>query len=88
MWLAPWQPETGRAHTLKISMPGGAPKTVAALRVWNYNKSEEDASRDARFWAETLGGEPPAYEPNPWGSLLETAEGSRSNAWRALVHVQ
>ena len=43
MWLAPWQPETGRAHTLRIDLPRGVP--VGALRVWNYNKSEEDAAR-------------------------------------------
>lgn len=46
MWLAPWQPETGRQHTLTISLPAG--KSVAALRVWNYNKSEDDSHRGIR----------------------------------------
>ena len=56
MWLAPWEPATGRAHTLTISLP--AARTVAALRVWNYNKSEEDASRGVRMMHAALDGVP------------------------------
>ena len=43
MWLAPWQAETGRAHTLVVTLESA--RSLAALRVWNYNKSEDDSYR-------------------------------------------
>jgi hypothetical protein len=46
MWLSAWQPETGRPHTLTVSLT--EKRTVCALRVWNYNKSEDDALRGVR----------------------------------------
>ena len=48
MWLAPWQPGNGRTHTLTVRLPGGE-ASVSALRVWNYNKSADDASRGIRW---------------------------------------
>ena len=46
MWLAPWQPSSGRRHTLTIDL--GHSRVISAIRAWNYNKSEEDATRGVR----------------------------------------
>ena len=43
MWLAPWQPQENSKHTLTIDL--GQPTRVSALRLWNYNKSEDDSYR-------------------------------------------
>jgi hypothetical protein len=54
MWLAPWQPQRGAACTLTVQLPTGA--QPGALRVWNYNKSLEDASRGVRWLRVELDG--------------------------------
>ena len=49
MWLAPWQPGK-QTHSLSITIapPSAPPVAVTALRVWNYNKSADDAERGVR----------------------------------------
>ena len=44
MWLAPWHQVEGAEHTLTIVL-GDHPCEVGAIRVHNYNKSEDDAGR-------------------------------------------
>ncbi|XP_029102518.1 protein KIAA0556 isoform X2 [Scleropages formosus] len=44
MWLIPF--ERGRAHLLTVCFE--KPRTVAGLRVWNYNKSPEDTYRGVK----------------------------------------
>ena len=46
MWLAPRTQHPEAPNTLSIDL--GAPAQLAGLRVWNYNKSPEDALRGAR----------------------------------------
>jgi hypothetical protein len=45
MWLVPYTP--GADHILTITFPGET--EIAALRVWNYNKSSEDTWRGVRW---------------------------------------
>jgi len=47
MWLAPWRQIEGAEHTLTVNL-GAVPQPVGALRLWNYNKSDEDAERGIR----------------------------------------
>ena len=54
MWLAPWQPQRGAACTLTVQLPRAT--QLGALRVWNYNKSLEDASRGVRWLRVELDG--------------------------------
>ena len=44
MWLIPFTP--GASHLLQFDLL--APTSVAAVRLWNYNKSAEDATRGAK----------------------------------------
>ena len=46
MWLIPFT--KGGSHTIEIELPKNA-GIIAGLRVWNYNKSEEDTRRGARI---------------------------------------
>lgn len=55
MWLAPWQPASGVPHTLTVKLTDL--ECVCALRVWNYNKSEEDSYRGVRRMRVELDGE-------------------------------
>lgn len=43
MWLAPWLENEGVTHTLTITLHHTT--RLAAIRVWNYNKSIEDSHR-------------------------------------------
>ena len=69
-WLAPWEPHTGRTHTLTIELPRGA--LLSGLRVWNYNKSEEDSQRGVRQMVLHLDG---VLLSPPNGVLLRKAPG-------------
>jgi hypothetical protein len=44
MWLIPFTP--GGEHTISLDL--GAPSSLAAIRIWNYNKSPDDVIRGAR----------------------------------------
>jgi hypothetical protein len=68
MWLAPYTP--GAAHTVTLTLPRA--ERLRALRVWNYNKSEEDALRGARTLAVTVDGAPATP---PGGVSLRRAPG-------------
>ena len=54
MWLAPWLPQRGTACTLTVQLPEAT--QLGALRVWNYNKSLDDASRGVRWLRVELDG--------------------------------
>lgn len=71
MWLAPWRQIEGAPHTLTIDL-GAVPRQVGALRLWNYNKSEEDAERGIRRAHIHLDGR--RVSP-PGGALLRKAPG-------------
>ena len=70
MWLAPWEPESGRPQTLTIDLPFAV--AIGALRVWNYNKSEEDSYRGICRMLVTLDGELVSHAD---GALLRKAPG-------------
>ena len=59
-------------HTLAISLPGGGKQPVAGLRLWNYQKGEDDAYRGIRRLHVCLDGLP--LTP-PDGALLRKAPG-------------
>lgn len=73
MWLAPWQPGK-QTHSLSITIapPSAPPVAVTALRVWNYNKSADDAERGVRAATVLLDGR--LVSP-PGGALFRRAPG-------------
>nr|XP_008121450.1 PREDICTED: protein KIAA0556 homolog isoform X4 [Anolis carolinensis] len=62
MWLIPFRP--GEDHMLTIQFPQA--KSIAGLRIWNYNKSPEDTYRGAKVVHVSLDG----FRISPLGGFL------------------